>query len=142
MEHERNRAEQLGTPPEVAQDDFHVLGGTRDGPQSDCLSERIEQHVSGDGHAAPDDDPLGSHALGDIQPPPASFGRFAARRDVDHLLLVTDASMRGLVAAENMVGLSKELDINVRHMGLVVNRAQNGVPPAFQETLEQIAREA
>jgi hypothetical protein len=59
MEHERDRAEQLGTLPELARDDQHVLGGARDGTQSNCLSERVEQHVSGDGHAAPNDDPLG-----------------------------------------------------------------------------------
>jgi len=59
-------------------------------------------------------------------------------RDVDHLLLVTDASMRGLVAAEAMVGMSKELNINVRNMGLVVNRAQNGMPAAFKERLERM----
>lgn len=59
-------------------------------------------------------------------------------RDVDHLILVTDASMRGLVAAEAMVGLSKELDINVRNMGLVVNRAQNGMPAAFSDKIERM----
>ena len=35
-------------------------------------------------------------------------------RDVDHLLLVSDASQRGMAAAEAMLSLSKELEINVR----------------------------
>ena len=52
-------------------------------------------------------------------------------RDVDHLLLVTDASLRGLVAAEAMVGLSKELDIDVRHTYLVVNRVIGDLPASF-----------
>ena len=53
-------------------------------------------------------------------------------RDVDHLLLVTDASQRGLVAAEAMVTLSKELDINVRQRYLVVNRVHRPVARQLQ----------
>ena len=66
MEHERDRAEQLGALPELAGDDLHVLGRARNGSQSDCLSERVEQHVSGDGHAAPNDDPLGVDEVAEI----------------------------------------------------------------------------
>jgi len=43
-------------------------------------------------------------------------------RDVDHLLLVSDASLRGMAAAEAMVALSKELEINVRNSHLIINR--------------------
>ena len=43
-------------------------------------------------------------------------------RDVDHLLLVSDASLRGMAAAEAMLALSKELEISVRNTYLVVNR--------------------
>src|SRR5512139_4025524 len=57
-------------------------------------------------------------------------------RDVDHLLLVSDASMRGLVAAEAMVGLSKELEINVRNMYLVVNRLVGELPAALRAKVE------
>ncbi len=53
-------------------------------------------------------------------------------RDVDHLLLVTDASMRGLAAAEAMLALSTELDINVRHTHLVVNRVQGELPAMWR----------
>ena len=59
-------------------------------------------------------------------------------RDVDHLLLVTDASMRGLVAAEAMLALSHELDIDVRHTYLVVNRAQGELPAAFHTRIVQM----
>ena len=51
-------------------------------------------------------------------------------RDVDHLLLVSDASVRGMVAAEAMLGLSKDLEINVRNTYLIVNRVQGEMSPA------------
>jgi CO dehydrogenase maturation factor len=53
-------------------------------------------------------------------------------KDVDHLLLVSDASMRGMVAAEAMVGLSKELEINVRNAYLIVNRVQGDLTPELR----------
>jgi len=60
-------------------------------------------------------------------------------RDVDHLLLVSDASLRGLTAAEAMLSLSHELDINVRKTSLIVNRAYGGeLPTAFQPRIEQM----
>jgi CO dehydrogenase maturation factor len=57
---------------------------------------------------------------------------------VDHLLLVSDASLRGLTAAEAMLTLSHELDINVRKTCLVVNRVNGGLPAAFQPRIEQM----
>jgi len=59
-------------------------------------------------------------------------------RDVDHLVLVSDASLRGLTAAEAMLALSHELDINVRKTYLVVNRINGEVPPAFRPRIEQM----
>jgi CO dehydrogenase maturation factor len=59
-------------------------------------------------------------------------------RDVDHLILVTDASLRGLVAAQVMLALSKELDINVRHTWLVVNRVVGELPAAFHAKIQQM----
>jgi len=59
-------------------------------------------------------------------------------RDVDHLVLVSDASLRGLVAAEAMLSLSHELDINVRQRYLVVNRVMGEMPAAFQSRIEQM----
>ncbi len=53
-------------------------------------------------------------------------------RDVDHLLLVSDASLRGIVAAESMLALSKELEINVRNTYLVVNRVLGELPAAIR----------
>jgi CO dehydrogenase maturation factor len=57
-------------------------------------------------------------------------------RDVDHLLLVSDASMRGMTAAESMLVLSKELEINVRNTYLLVNRVIGEMSPAIRAKAE------
>jgi CO dehydrogenase maturation factor len=46
---------------------------------------------------------------------------------VDVLLLVSDCSRRGIQAAARIAELSKELKLNPKMMGLVVNRAPDGV---------------
>ncbi|MFC2063644.1 AAA family ATPase [Chloroflexota bacterium] len=43
-------------------------------------------------------------------------------RDVQHLLIVSDPSHRGLVAAGRVAQMSKELDINIENAYLIVNR--------------------
>ena len=48
-------------------------------------------------------------------------------RDVQHLLIISDPTQRGLIAAERINALSKELDIHVEHSYLILNRVQNGV---------------
>lgn len=45
-------------------------------------------------------------------------------RDVDVLLLVTDPTQRGLIAAHHMAKMVPELEIGVGHVYLVVNRLQ------------------
>jgi len=57
-------------------------------------------------------------------------------RDVDHLILVSDASMRGMVAAEAMVGLSKDLEVRVRNTHLIINRVQGELTPALRAKAE------
>ena len=59
-------------------------------------------------------------------------------RDVDYLLLVSDASLRGMVAAEAMLALSRELEINVRHTYLIVNRVVGILPEALRIKAEEI----
>lgn len=44
-------------------------------------------------------------------------------RDVDTLLIVSDFSQRGIVAAGRVVELTKELKTKVKRMGLILNRA-------------------
>jgi len=48
-------------------------------------------------------------------------------RDVQHLLIISDPTPRGLITAERIATLSKELDIDVNNSYLVLNRVQNGV---------------
>lgn len=55
-------------------------------------------------------------------------------RDVQHLLVVSDPSMRGLVTAQRIADLRKELNIDIEKAYLVVNRAPGGVlHPTLQE---------
>lgn len=50
-------------------------------------------------------------------------------RDVDALLVVTDPTLRGVRAAETIARLAGDLEVNVQHTLLVVNRLA-GEPPA------------
>jgi CO dehydrogenase maturation factor len=52
-------------------------------------------------------------------------------RDVDHLVLVTDPSQRGVTAARRIVEMVPGLEVNIGNMYLVVNRLPEGkmVPP-------------
>jgi CO dehydrogenase maturation factor len=59
-------------------------------------------------------------------------------RDVDHLLVVTDPSQRGLVTAERIAALRNELDINIKNIYLVVNRLSGEIPPPVQERIERM----
>lgn len=59
-------------------------------------------------------------------------------RDVDHLLLVSDASWRGLAAAEAMLALSHELEINVAKTYLVINRVTGELPAAWDEKIARM----
>lgn len=62
-------------------------------------------------------------------------------RDVDVLLLVTDPTMRGFKAAEAMVKMAGELEINVGRLMLVVNRVQGDLPPVLREALDGLGIE-
>lgn len=47
-------------------------------------------------------------------------------RDVQHLLIVSDATRRGLVAAQRIADIQKELAINIENAYLIVNRVPDG----------------
>ena len=59
-------------------------------------------------------------------------------RDVQQLLIVTDPTQRGLVAAERIAGFRRELDISIEHTGLILNRLNGSVPPVLQERIDQM----
>lgn len=59
-------------------------------------------------------------------------------RDVQHLLIVSDPSQRGLVAAQRIADMSRELDVRIEKSYLVINRVTGSLPPetlAFAEKL-------
>lgn len=60
-------------------------------------------------------------------------------RDVQHLLIVSDATRRGLVAAQRIAALRTELNIHVDNSYLIINRLRGSLPAdlgSFAETLE------
>jgi CO dehydrogenase maturation factor len=59
-------------------------------------------------------------------------------RDVDHLLVVTDPTLRGLVAAERIADLRHELNINVDNAYLILNRITGEPPKPLMDKIEQI----
>ncbi len=58
-------------------------------------------------------------------------------RDVDVLLLVTDPTLRGVVAAEQMAKLVPELEIGVGATYLIVNRARGDLPTPLKQAVER-----
>lgn len=56
-------------------------------------------------------------------------------RDVDVLVLVSDLSLRGIVAAARVQELARELNTAVRQIGLVVNRANGALPPELEQAI-------
>ncbi len=60
-------------------------------------------------------------------------------RDVQHLLILTDPSQRGLVAAQRIAAFRKELDIHIEHTWLIVNRLAGPVPPVLQERIDTLS---
>jgi CO dehydrogenase maturation factor len=59
-------------------------------------------------------------------------------RDVQHLLVITDPSMRGIVAAERIASFRNELDIHIENTYLILNRLQGEMPSPLQEKIEQL----
>lgn len=59
-------------------------------------------------------------------------------RDVQHMLVVSDPTQRGIVAAERIAALRNELDIRVEKAYLILNRVNGEVPPALNERMESL----
>lgn len=59
-------------------------------------------------------------------------------RDVAHLLVITDPTQRGLVAAERIADLRKTLDINIENAYLILNRVPDDVPAAVQAKIDEL----
>lgn len=58
-------------------------------------------------------------------------------RDVQHLLVVSDPTQRGIVAAERIASFRNEMDIRIENAYLIINRLTGALPP---ELLAQVDR--
>jgi CO dehydrogenase maturation factor len=59
-------------------------------------------------------------------------------RDVQHLLIVTDPTQRGVVAAERIAGFRNELDIRIENAYLILNRLTGPIPEPLHERIEKM----
>jgi len=59
-------------------------------------------------------------------------------RDVDHLLIVTDPTLRGLMAAERIAQFRNELDIKIKNAYLIINRLKGDLNENLYNYLEKI----
>ena len=60
-------------------------------------------------------------------------------RDVQHLLIVSDPTQRGIVAAARIAGFRNELDINIENAYLIINRLPAGeMPPALRKAVDAL----
>ncbi len=59
-------------------------------------------------------------------------------RDVQHLLVVSDPTQRGIVAAERISSFRNELDIRIERAYLIVNRLPGVMPPALTSEISKL----
>jgi len=59
-------------------------------------------------------------------------------RDVQQLLVVTDPTQRGIVAAERIASFRNELDIRIENAYLVLNRMMGEIPNPLQERIDKM----
>lgn len=59
-------------------------------------------------------------------------------RDVDHLLIISDPTQRGLVAAKRIAEFKNELDIHIKHTALIINRMNGNLPVALEQQVNNI----
>ena len=59
-------------------------------------------------------------------------------RDVQHLLIVSDPSQRGLVAAQRIADMSKDLDVHNEKSYIIVNRVLGELPGEVRSFVEKL----
>ena len=59
-------------------------------------------------------------------------------RDVQHMLVVSDPTQRGIVAAERIANLRNELDIRVENTYLILNRLVGDIAEPLQERIDKL----
>ncbi len=58
-------------------------------------------------------------------------------RDVQHLIIVSDPTLRGIKAAERIVELKNELNILVEKTHLIINRVNGSLPQVLADEIER-----
>jgi CO dehydrogenase maturation factor len=59
-------------------------------------------------------------------------------RDVDILFIITDPTLRGMKAAESILEMSRDLEINIHHRMLILNRVAGELPEPLQEAIDEM----
>jgi CO dehydrogenase maturation factor len=59
-------------------------------------------------------------------------------RDVQHLLIVSDPTRRGIVAADRIASFRNDLDIRIENAYLILNRLPGALPPALQAEIDRL----
>lgn len=59
-------------------------------------------------------------------------------RDVDHLLMVSDPTQRGIVATERITSMVPDLGINVKNVHLIINRVMGELPAPLMEKIDEM----
>jgi CO dehydrogenase maturation factor len=59
-------------------------------------------------------------------------------RDVEHLLLVTDPTLRGIVASERIMEIVNDLGINIENVYLILNRVMGDIPSPIGERINSM----
>ncbi|MCJ7660984.1 MAG: AAA family ATPase [Anaerolineales bacterium] len=59
-------------------------------------------------------------------------------RDVEHLLVVSDPTHRGIVAAKRIADLRNQININIDNAYLILNRVVGEVPSPLQEPIDTL----
>lgn len=59
-------------------------------------------------------------------------------RDVEHLLMVSDPTQRGIVATERIAKMIPDLDINVENVSLILNRVMGDVPAPLMGKINEL----
>jgi CO dehydrogenase maturation factor len=59
-------------------------------------------------------------------------------RDVQHLLVVSDPTQRGLVAAGRIAGFRDEMDIRIEHAYLIMNRLTGPLPAPLETQINSL----
>lgn len=59
-------------------------------------------------------------------------------RDVDIMLIVSDPTMRGVVAAQRVLELINELKTGIGKAFLILNRVDDGLPPQLKEAIDKL----